>query len=117
MPGNHDQWPGRPVIFGRGTEIERGLRPSPFLKRFRLPNGKALRFIGIDTDTDVRSIGQNRLRARGAFSSELVRAADRFGAPAGDDIGVLLLHHAPSFRGRTLEMLDGSRDDLKVFVV
>jgi len=56
ISGNHDQWPGRNVIFGRHTA---GLKkhfnhPFPIVAPlFEIRRGLALRFLFIDTDADV----------------------------------------------------------------
>lgn len=120
VPGNHDHWPGYPIIFGAGREVSRRFT-VPFVSRLPLANGRSLRFIRIDTDANVGSLSLNRLHARGAFESHLPEIS-RLEPPNSDDIVVLLLHHAPSYRSPSgsdgkLEIVQGSLDDLRVFVV
>ncbi len=118
VPGNHDHWPGQPIVFGAGTQIANRFT-LPFVTRVPLNGGLTLRVIGIDTDADVNPYWWCRLRARGKFSTHLATATKFAGAPQSGDISVLLLHHAPSYVAQdgTLEVTAGSRDDLRVFVV
>jgi calcineurin-like phosphoesterase family protein len=116
VTGNHDRWPGRPVIFGWNSRVGQ-MFTYPAVSRLPLPNGQALRFIRIDTDRNVQAVGRNRLFARGSFHSELTALTDAHEGPQPGDFSVLLLHHAPSYRGEYLEVVEGSRGDLHPFLI
>jgi 3',5'-cyclic AMP phosphodiesterase CpdA len=120
IPGNHDHWPGRPVIIGRPT-------PSlgkyfPHLPRVRpvvpLGNGRQLRLLRIDTDADVKPYSMNRVKALGNFESQLITLTAVLG-PLGtnaNEIRILCLHHSPSYRGEILEIIESSRNALNSFI-
>jgi hypothetical protein len=117
VPGNHDHWPGRPVIFGGPPikELWSTYRATPFTEGpLQLAQGYSLRIFGINTDANVSSKLANRLLARGSFRKELAQLVV---PPASKkEIRVLLVHHSSQYespdRFGVLEMTIGSRDAL-----
>lgn len=117
IPGNHDQWPGYPIIFGRGYNVANHFPGPPFVQPKRLPNGLTLRILAIDTDADVWPFGRNRLYPRGRFTSQLIALNKLIEPPKQDEFTVLLLHHSPSHVGKTLGIVPGSLGDLSAFLI
>ncbi|MGH9318088.1 MAG: metallophosphoesterase family protein, partial [Thermoanaerobaculia bacterium] len=118
VSGNHDHWPGLACVWGPPT---RGLNDTfparPFVGApIQLSTGQRLRFIGIDTDADVRPFGIQRFLARGSFCSQLTEAATSMEIPDPNEVRVLLLHHSRAWPGKTLRMETASRDALDDFL-
>lgn len=105
VPGNHDHWPGQPVIFGGPPpELWSAYRKTPYvLPPFRLRHGFSVRFFGINTDADVHPYPTpldpvGRLLARGSFRSQLAKLDNRFKALQEEkEVRVLLLHHSSRY--------------------
>jgi 3',5'-cyclic AMP phosphodiesterase CpdA len=127
IPGNHDHWPGSIRMVGAPTQAFTDNFPSlPFWSDpLPLSTGQSLRFLGIDTDADVRHFGRGRVRARGSFSSQLVTAENKLYLVDKNEIRVLLLHHSLRYRDtseprenkKTLEIEPASRQALEEFIV
>lgn len=73
IPGNHDHWPGLPVIIGRPTRAFK--RYFPHMPAtdpvFQLGRGLQLRLLRINTDADVNPFLCERIMAIGSFVSQL----------------------------------------------
>jgi hypothetical protein len=120
VPGNHDHWPGHATIWGKPTSGLSSAFPTiPYVNDppLPLPSGHQLRFMGIDTDADVSSIGTDRFLARGSFTSQLNILASKLGIPTSNEIRVLCLHHSQALRSTALEINAPSRDSLHDFIV
>jgi 3',5'-cyclic AMP phosphodiesterase CpdA len=119
IPGNHDHWPGRPVVRGGPHPTFATYFPPnklPYVWSRTLANGRVLQLIGVNTDADVNPNGHNkRLRAVGSFQSQLARAAPILGAKKSEDIRVLLMHHSWHKRGPLLSIDRGTRGALNQF--
>jgi Calcineurin-like phosphoesterase len=97
ISGNHDQWPGSNVIFGRHTAGLKKYFKQPFpivAPPLEIRRGLALRFLFIDTDAGVSPFGHNRFLARGEFVSQLVTLREQIPAVARGEIRVLVMHHS-----------------------
>jgi len=119
IPGNHDHWPGLPVIWGAptaGLAACFGSNPTPFVRDLPLTNGRRLRLAGINTDADVNHKGHKRARAVGSFQSQLATLAGMLGRPTTDEVRVLLMHHSWLHRGWLLSIDRGSRGALHTFI-
>lgn len=83
-----------------------------------LPGGRTIRFIRIDSDADIRSYGVSRLMARGAFQSQLTKAARLLDEIADDEneIRVLLIHHSYHCQGMKLSINAASRQAFEHFL-
>lgn len=94
VPGNHDHWPGKPLIGSPLPCLSETYRPMPFVEEpILLPTGHRLQFLGIDTDADVCPYGLQRIFARGAFLSQL-KQLETLPAPSDGLIRVLIMHHS-----------------------
>ena len=119
IPGNHDHYPGIPLLVGGPTKALGRM----FLKTFRpitVPLGSAghkLTFLRVNTDADVGAWGPKRLGAIGSFVSQLKWLGSQLTSPAEKEIRVLILHHSRAHRGTTLEIDGSSRDELANFIV
>ncbi|MGA2000168.1 MAG: metallophosphoesterase [Terriglobales bacterium] len=118
VPGNHDHWPGAPVILGPPT--------SDFPTRFSgIPDEQILttagrnivRFLRVDTDSDVSPYGAKRVLARGSFVPQLKQLASRLKVPNENEVRILVLHHSYSASGPTLAMDSRSKAALHDFIV
>jgi 3',5'-cyclic AMP phosphodiesterase CpdA len=117
VPGNHDHWPGRPVIFGWPTSgLAEHFSGLPNVFRFDLSPGQFLSFLRIDTDANVNPLGTDRFLALGRFNSQLATLASQLPVPEANEIRVLLLHHSLSVSGQ-LAMTSASKDALNDFIV
>jgi Calcineurin-like phosphoesterase len=120
IPGNHDSWPGLPIIIGRPTHALG--RYFPKLpgdnSMIRLDNEHQIRLLRIDTDSDVNPFFSKRLKAIGDFESQLKSLARMLNVngPNDDEIRVLCLHHSPSWRDSILEITKESRRALRQFI-
>jgi hypothetical protein len=120
IPGNHDHWPGYPVIFGRPTAaLKRNFPklPSCHNPPIRLSSGHDLRFLRIDTDANVWEWGSNRFFARGAFTLHLKELASKLSVPGRKEIRVLCLHHSRANTRFRLGIDHASRSELDDFLV
>jgi len=132
IPGNHDHWPGidsswRPKIRGdSNSELALTLHQLPRVEDYSLPNqGHLIKFLSINTDSDVHPNRDDRLLARGNFRSQLVELEDLLSDPLEKEIRVLCLHHSMSYRAdtrlgqfsRALEVDDVTRRELEQFIV
>lgn len=120
VPGNHDHWPGRGVIFGSPTAAlsryfpERSFSREPLI---RLGPSHTLRLIGLDSDTDVHPFGPSRFLARGGFARELDRLAAKIPAvPNANEIRVLLIHHSFHYDRIVLGIESVSKKALREFL-
>ncbi len=119
IPGNHDCWPGQPVIFGGPHPRFAAFFPAgslPYLRNYPLDNGRVLQIIGINTDADVHPRRFQRLRAIGSFQSQLAAAAPLLGQRSPEQIRALLLHHSWQWSGWTLAIDGGTRGALDQFL-
>jgi len=117
VPGNHDHWSGKPVIFGGPTPALAQYFPALPAVRYSLSSGQYLTFLRVDSDSDVSAYGSNRFLARGCFSSQLAALSSSLPVPEKDEIRVLLVHHSYSASGRTLAMTPLSKAALEEFIV
>jgi hypothetical protein len=118
IPGNHDHYPGVPSLIGGPTPGLTAMFPK-MPQVFTSPlgsNGHQLTFILISTDADVGPWSPNRVAARGSFKSQL-KSLRPIGPKDDKEIRVLCLHHSTEHRGLTLEIDDGSREELMNFIV
>jgi 3',5'-cyclic AMP phosphodiesterase CpdA len=119
IPGNHDHWPGQPIVFGGPHPRFFTLFPGgslPFTRTIPLANGRVIRLIGVDSDADVSPYGHQRFRAVGSFQSQLAAAAPRVGPPREEEVRVLLMHHSWHRRGPLLSIDHGTRGALDAFL-
>jgi hypothetical protein len=118
IPGNHDQWGGTPGPVGlRGSRYNAEFpRPLPFVERIALNNGQRIAFIGIDSDADVFRLLPKRIRAIGAFRSELAKLDAILPVRPQGEFRILLIHHSWSQQGFTLRMGRASKDALEEFM-
>jgi predicted phosphohydrolase len=130
IPGNHDHWKGeaksldRMIFSGRPLPAGAGILfdDTPFVRRpIGLGGGVGLVFIGIDSDAD--STSEERLMARGSFTSQLETLRRSYAvqlAPNACQIRVLLMHHSPMQAGYddggALAVNRASRSALERFV-
>lgn len=97
ISGNHDQWPGSNLIFGRPTAGLKKYFNQPFpivAPPLEIKKGLNLRFLFIDTDAEVSPFGANRFLARGDFVSQLVALRDQISLGTPGEIRVLVMHHS-----------------------
>lgn len=122
VPGNHDHWPGRAWPIGKPTAMLGALYPKERLPlcddSIHLPNGFRLRFLGVNSDSDVRPHGIRRLMARGAFRSGLegISQSGDLGPVEEREIRVLLIHHSLVWKHYVLGMAKSSRAALGQFL-
>ena len=119
IPGNHDHYPGIPILVGGPTAGLSAMFPQ-MGTIVNMPLGTAgheLRFMLVNTDADVNPWGYNRWLARGSFVSQLDALGKRLPPQGAKEIRVLCLHHSRAHRGVTLEMDEVSRDALANFIV
>lgn len=120
IPGNHDHWPGWPIVRGGPHLTFWKYFPSgklPYVWSRTLKNGRVLKLIGINTDADVDPSGKGfkRDRAVGSFQTQLAAVAPKLGAPTNAEIRVLLMHHSWHKRGPILSIDRGTRGALAPF--
>lgn len=127
IPGNHDHYPGIPLLIGGPTAGLAATFPNPKLPRMVTSDlgsdGHELTFLLVNTDADVPCLHPDRWFARGSFVSqidELERQLDereqRLGKKRDKEIRILCLHHSRAQRGPMLEMDQSSRDRLSNFI-
>jgi len=121
VPGNHDHWPGRPIIIGRPTPgLEKYFPDLPYAGPvIQLGNGRQLRFLRIDSDDGVNPYLQERWFAIGSFERQLEALSEML-EPLGrndNEIRVLCLHHSATYRGIHLEANSKSRAALYKFLL
>jgi UDP-2,3-diacylglucosamine pyrophosphatase LpxH len=121
IPGNHDHYPGIPLLIGGPTAGLAATFPNPHLPRvFTSPlgsDGHELTFLLINTDADVPALHLNRLAARGSFVSQIDELEKQLGKKRDMEIRILCLHHSRAHHGTTLEMDQTSRDRLSNFIL
>ena len=118
IPGNHDHWPGAPVIIGPiNGDLAKTFGTLPQQAIINLPGGFQLRFLRIDSDADISPYGSNRVLARGSFKSQLRALASKLGVPGPQEIRVLLLHHSYSATGKILVINADSKAALHDFIL
>jgi len=121
IPGNHDHWPGRATIVGRPTPgLQKYLSDLPLVQPvIQLGNGRQLRLLQIDTDSDVGSYSHERIRAIGSFVPEVKKLSAMLAALGTNEneIRVLCLHHSAIYRGWKLEIDAKSRKELYDFLL
>jgi hypothetical protein len=119
IPGNHDHYPGVPILVGGPTAGLAKMFPH-MATVVNMPLGTAgheLTFLLINTDADVHPWGYKRWLARGSFVSQLKALRTQLTPQGPKEIRVLCLHHSRAHRGVTLEIDDASRDELANFIV
>jgi UDP-2,3-diacylglucosamine pyrophosphatase LpxH len=119
IPGNHDHYPGIPMLVGGPTSGLTAMFPN-MPKVVTLPlgsRGHQLTFLLINTDADVGSWHPQRWAARGSFVSQLRTLKSQLGPKGEKEIRLLCLHHSRAHYGVTLEMDEVSRDELSNFIV
>ena len=119
IPGNHDHYPGIPILVGGPTAGLSAMFPQ-MGTYVNMPLGSAgheLTFILVNTDADVHPWGHKRWLARGSFVSQLNSLRKQLPPQAAKEIRVLCLHHSRAHRGVTLEIDEASRDELANFIV
>jgi 3',5'-cyclic AMP phosphodiesterase CpdA len=118
IPGNHDHWPGAPVIIGPiNADLSKTFGTLPQQAIMNLANGIQLRFLRIDSDADVSPYGASRVLARGSFKSQLQSLAASLPLPGPREIRVLLLHHSYSATGTILAINSSSKAALHDFIL
>ncbi|MGH2396453.1 MAG: metallophosphoesterase family protein [bacterium] len=122
IPGNHDHWPGTPMIIpgeptpAFGTSFDSMPSTSPiFSLGCNLP---VVRFLRIDTDAGVHAFSPERWYAIGRFKRQLDQLAYKLRQePPAPEIRILLLHHSVTHIGTTLHIADDSREALDRFIL
>ncbi len=122
IPGNHDHWPGLPIILGpprSGLGKYFSHVPTHTNPPINLGSGRSLCFFWINSDADIAYEGKSRLFAIGAFRSQLKKLDTMLGSakPNGSEIRVLCLHHSRAWRKRVLGMKKSSRRALDDFII
>jgi 3',5'-cyclic AMP phosphodiesterase CpdA len=118
IPGNHDHWPGAPVIIGPiNGDLSKTFGSLPRQAVVPLHGGINLRFLCIDSDADVSPYGSNRVLARGSFKSQLVKLASKLNVPQPKEVRVLLLHHSYIATGTILAINGASKSALHDFIL
>jgi hypothetical protein len=124
IPGNHDHWPGLPIILGppqSGLKKHFSHVPDVTNHPVSLGGGRKLRFLWINSDADIAWEGKSRLFAIGAFETQLRELETKLGVkkPDGSEIRVLCLHHSreSARRKRILGIKRASRLLLDKFIV
>lgn len=128
VPGNHDHWPGNGNIFGNpSVGLTRYLGNYPDTNVVTtLQNGISIRFIKINTDSEVGPHGLNRFLARGKFVDQLTQVTATLQNRPRKEIRVLLLHHSLSLSPQTptkneafrpLEIVEECRRVLERFLI
>jgi Icc-related predicted phosphoesterase len=118
IPGNHDHWPGAPVIIGPiNGDLSKTFGSLPQQAVITLPSGYKLRFLRIDSDADISPYGSNRIMARGSFKSQLEKLGSMLGVPETNEIRVLLLHHSYIATGKILVINTASKAALHDFIL
>lgn len=121
IPGNHDHYPGIPMLIGGPTGGLAATFPNPKLPRVVTSDlgseGHELTFLLINTDADVPALHPNRFAARGSFVSQIDKLEKQLGKKRPKEIRILCLHHSRAQRGPMLEMDQSSRDRLSNFIL
>ncbi len=97
IPGNHDRWPGSNIVLGPPTTGFAACFPHPFpivRPPVALAGGATLRFVLVDGDADVGWASLDRGLGRGSFLTQLRALDASLPAIEGQEIRVMLLHHA-----------------------
>ena len=119
IPGNHDHWAGYPIPVRGATRALRSTFPRlPQTQPvFPVGNGRQLRLLRIDTDSEVNWL--ERINALGSFVLQLhgLSAMLSLLGPNDNEIRVLCLHHSPTYQGPTLEITPQSRMELHKFIL
>ncbi len=119
VPGNHDHWGGLNGSYSSNPSTfyssKTCLKPPYVVSGPQIGN-RQLTFIGIDTDADVYPNSANRLFAFGHCPSQFTDPK-LAGLPPnqGNELRVLVLHHAWHHRGATLQLTRPSRQALEQF--
>jgi 3',5'-cyclic AMP phosphodiesterase CpdA len=118
IPGNHDHWPGRPVILGKPnkTVARTFLSGYPRVRSIRRGSGRPIHLVTINTDSDVRPLGRHRLFAIGSFQSQLAAAKTQLSAMEETGVRVLALHHSWHKKNGFLRISRASRGALEQFL-
>lgn len=95
VTGNHDNWPGSNRVVGRRTGGASNHLPGPWPREMvrRLPGGRWIRYILLDTDAQVAPYGRNRVLGRGAFDQQLIQLENLPRIEPGE-IRVVVMHHS-----------------------
>ena len=119
IPGNHDTFPGLPVIVGPSTAAFGAYFPQlPLVcPPIPLPTGQTVIIAGVNSDADVSAWGKKRLLARGSFCSQLGALIQVLNPLTAEEIRVLLVHHSWHHQGFSLRMDTGSRQALAELLV
>jgi 3',5'-cyclic AMP phosphodiesterase CpdA len=114
IPGNHDQWSGVASPLGPGKRDLSGVFPDMPIKPIRiyLKKGRWLTILGIDSDADIQTWSDDRVRARGEFMSQINTLSTSTKRCDRKEIRVLLVHHSPLHQGELLSVKAYSRGGL-----
>ncbi|SOE87725.1 Calcineurin-like phosphoesterase [Burkholderia sp. YR290] len=124
VPGNHDQWPGKPfTMLGHCNARVRAMYPynASIVPSVSLPNGVPVVFLALNGDADVGPFSSDRFLARGSLVSAIQTMRRMLRGRNTHEIRILLLHHSVEFPGkrlpglphiRALEIDDLSRNEL-----
>lgn len=101
IPGNHDHWPGYPLIGGPSSSLATHFPWLPFFIGSLLPlgSGHQLRFIGLNSDAEVHPLGPARIFAWGKFQNAADALISSLPPVHENEIRILLLHHSPEPHG------------------
>ncbi len=118
IPGNHDHWPGSNWILGSPSQtFQNGFRGFPAVADLTLSTGDTIRFLRIDSDSDVSCYFLDRFFARGSFPSQLDALRELTKSLEAASVTILCLHHSPA-EGGYLRALDRkSRRALDKFII
>jgi predicted MPP superfamily phosphohydrolase len=118
IPGNHDHWSGKPIIFGGPTPgLAKYFPVLPAIIRHQLPSGQFITFLRLDSDADVNPYWSNRFLARGCFTTQLHALASKLPIAQKMEIRVLLVHHSYTASGAALAMTPLSKAALNDFII
>jgi predicted phosphodiesterase len=118
IPGNHDHWPGKPIILGgpNASVASAFLSGYPNVQTILRGSGRPIHLISINTDSDVDPRGRYRLFAIGSFQTQLVAAKTQLSQLEGNGIRVLVLHHSWHKKKGVLRISRASRGALDQFL-
>lgn len=118
IPGNHDHWPGRPVILGQpnASVASSLLSGYPYIRTIGRGSGRPIHLIAVNSDSDVRPRGMQRLLAIGSFQTQLVKATAALAKLTEPGIRVLVIHHSWNRTKGPLSMAAASRGALQQFL-
>lgn len=116
IPGNHDHYPGRPIMFGKANEdvLSRLTSDCPGVTGLSI-GSTIVQLIRIDTDADVFPFGRYRFLAKGSFQSQLNAIKTKLARATDYSVRVLLMHHSIHRRG-SLSICRASRAALNQFL-